>query len=102
WCRPSEHLARVRGPVVSVLNGITRWVARSLGVELNQEAAISAEELRLIVERGGARGVVETEEEQMINAVIELGARRVHEVMVPRVAIASVPADATLEEAIDL
>ena len=30
----------------------------------------------------------------MINAVIELGDRRVHEVMVPRVAIAALPADA--------
>jgi CBS domain containing-hemolysin-like protein len=100
--RPIDVLARVLGPVVSVLNGITRWVARSLGVELNQEASISAEELRLIVERGGEQGVLEAEEEQMINAVIELGDRRVHEVMVPRVAIASVPADATLEEAIDL
>ena len=100
--RPIDVLARVLGPVVGVLNGITRWVARSMGVEMNQEAAISAEELRLIVERGGEQGVLEAEEEQMINAVIELGDRRVHEVMVPRVAIASVPADATLEEAIDL
>ena len=100
--RPIDVLARLLGPVVSVLNGITRWVARSMGVEMNQEAAISAEELRLIVERGGEQGVLEAEEEQMINAVIELGERRVHEVMVPRVAIASVPADATLEEAIDL
>jgi magnesium and cobalt exporter, CNNM family len=100
--RPIDLLARLLGPVVSVLNGITRWVARSMGVELNQEAAISAEELRLIVERGGEQGVLEAEEEQMINAVIELGERRVHEVMVPRVAMASLPDDGTLEEAIDL
>jgi CBS domain containing-hemolysin-like protein len=90
------------GPVVSVLNGITRWVARSIGVEMNQEAAISADELRLIVERGGEQGVLEAEEEQMINAVIELGDRRVHEVMVPRVAIAALGSDATFEQAIDL
>ena len=38
----------------------------------------------------------------MINAVIELGERRVHEVMVPRVAIAALGSEATLEEAIDL
>jgi CBS domain containing-hemolysin-like protein len=86
---------------VSVLNGITRWVARSLGVELNQEAAISAEELRLIVERGGEQGVLEAEEEQMINAVIELGERRLHEVMIPRIAIVALPASAGLEETID-
>ena len=100
--RPVDVLARAFGPLVWLLNGITRWVTRSIGVDVNQEAAISADELRLIVERGGEQGVLEAEEEQMINAVIELGERRVHEVMVPRVAIASVPADATLEEAIDL
>ena len=38
---------------------------------------------RLIVERGGEQGILEAEEEQMINAVIELGDQRVHEVMVP-------------------
>jgi magnesium and cobalt exporter, CNNM family len=100
--RPIDVLARLLGPVVTVLNGITRWVARSMGVEMNQEAAISAEELRLIVERGGEQGVLEAEEEQMINAVIELGDRRVHEVMIPRVAMAALPDDGTLEEAIDL
>ncbi|HEY8238172.1 MAG TPA: hemolysin family protein [Candidatus Limnocylindrales bacterium] len=100
--RPIDVLARLLGPVVTVLNGITRWVARSIGVDMNQEAQISADELRLIVERGGEQGVLEAEEEQMINAVIELGERRVHEVMIPRVAIAALASDATLEQAIDL
>ena len=100
--RPIDLLIRLFGPIVSVLNGITRWVARSMGVDMNAEAQISADELRLIVERGGEQGVLEAEEEQMINAVIELGDRRVHEVMIPRVAIAAISADASLEEAIDL
>ena len=100
--RPIDLIARLLGPVVTVMSGITRWVARSMGVDINQEAQISADELRLIVERGGEQGVLEAEEEQMINAVIELGERRVHEVMVPRVAIAALQSDATLEQAIDL
>jgi len=37
----------------------------------------------------------------MINAVMELGARRVHEVMVPRVAIVALPASTSFDEAID-
>ena len=37
----------------------------------------------------------------MINAVIELGDRRVHEVMVPRIAMVALPASATFDEAID-
>ena len=37
----------------------------------------------------------------MINAVIELGSQRVHEVMVPRIAMVTLPATSTLDEAID-
>src|SRR6185369_15361795 len=90
------------GPVIALLTGVTRAVTGVVGVTRNQEAEITAEELRLIVERGGEQGVLEAEEEQMINAVIELGERRVHEVMVPRVSIAGLPADASFEGAIDV
>ena len=38
----------------------------------------------------------------MINAVIELGDRRLHEVMVPRIAIVALPASSSFDEAIDL
>ena len=38
----------------------------------------------------------------MINAVIELGDRRLHEVMVPRIAIVSMAGSSTFDEAIDL
>jgi putative hemolysin len=100
--RPIDFLARLLSPVVVVLTGATRAVAGLLGVQLNQEAQITAEELRLIVERGGEQGVLEAEEEQMINAVIELGERRVHEVMVPRVSIVALPVTASFEEAIDV
>jgi putative hemolysin len=99
--RPIDFLARTLSPIVAVLTGITRWVTGLLGVQMNNEASITAEELRLIVERGGEQGVLEAEEEQMINAVIELGDRRVHEVMVPRVSIAALPVGATPDEAID-
>jgi putative hemolysin len=99
--RPIDFLARILSPIIAVLTGVTRWVTGLLGVQPNAEASITAEELRLIVERGGEQGVLEAEEEQMINAVIELGDRRVHEVMVPRVSIAALSVDASLEEAIN-
>ena len=98
---PIEFFARILGPVIALLTGTTRAIAGLFGANVTNEAQISAEELRLIVERGGEQGVLEAEEEQMINAVIELGERRLHEVMVPRIAITGLPASATLEEAID-
>ncbi|MBA3876044.1 MAG: hypothetical protein C0498_03770 [Anaerolinea sp.] len=99
---PVDLLGRLLGPLVNVLAALTNWIARSLGADVSREAQISAEELKLIVERGGEQGVLEAEEEQMINAVIELGERRVHEVMVPRVSIVGIRADASFEQAIDI
>jgi putative hemolysin len=95
-------LGRVFGPVVAALTAITRTISRAFGADVTSEAQITAEELKLIIERGGEQGVLEAEEEQMINAVIELGERRVHEVMVPRIAMATLPSTASFEEATDL
>jgi putative hemolysin len=98
---PIEFLSRALGPVVRFLTWVTNGVVRLFGAEVTSDAQITAEELRLIVERGGEQGVLEAEEEQMINAVIELGQQRVHEVMVPRIHMVALPVEATFDEAID-
>ncbi|HEV8054240.1 MAG: HlyC/CorC family transporter [Chloroflexi bacterium] len=99
---PVDLLGRLLAPVVWVLTRITNAINRLLGADRLNPEAISTEELRILVERGGEQGVLEAEEEQMISAVIELGERRVHEVMVPRVDIAAVPVTATIDEVLDV
>jgi putative hemolysin len=99
--RPVDILGRLLGPVVAVLTSVTNAIAHALGAEVTREARISAEELKLIVERGGQQGILEAEEEQMIHAVIELGDRRLHEVLVPRTDMIALPVGATYEQAID-
>jgi putative hemolysin len=99
--RPIDLLGRIFRPLVAFLTLTTRFISRMLGADVTSEAQITAEELRLIVERGGEQGILEAEEEQMINAVIELGDRRLHEVMVPRTSIIAMPSTATLDDVID-
>jgi putative hemolysin len=96
-----EVLAVVFGPLVGFLTWTTRRISRLFGADVAADERISAEELRLIIEQGGEQGILEAEEEQMIHAVIELGDQRIHEVMVPRIAMITLPATATFEEAID-
>jgi len=96
-----DFLGTIFGPLVGFLTWTTRRISRLFGADVAADERISAEELRLIIEQGGEQGILEAEEEQMINAVIELGSRRVHEVMVPRIAIAAIPASATFDEAIE-
>jgi putative hemolysin len=99
---PLDVLGRVFSPLVAVLTGLTRAVTRPFGANVTSEAQITAQELRLIVERGGEQGILEAEEEQMINAVIELGDRRLHQVMVPRVDIIGLQTTTSFDAAIDL
>ncbi len=99
--RLMEFLGTLFGPLVTVLTWVTRRIARLFGADVPADERISSEELRLIIEQGGEQGILEAEEEQMIHAVIELGDQRVHEVMVPRIAMVTLKASATFEEAID-
>jgi putative hemolysin len=98
---PIDFLGRALRPVIAFLTWVTSAIVRIFGAEVSSDAQITAEELRLIVERGGEQGILEAEEEQMINAVIELGDQRIHEVMVPRIHMITLTADASLDDAID-
>ncbi len=99
--RPVILLGRLLRPLVWLLTAITNAVTRLLGVGEIDEGRLTSEEIRILVERGGEQGVIEAEEEQMIGAVLELGQRRVHEVMVPRIDIAALSAEAPLDELVD-
>jgi putative hemolysin len=98
---PVDLLGRLLRPIVWFLNAVTNAFNRMLGADRQNPDAISPEELRILVERGGEQGILEAEEEQMISAVMELGERRVHEVMVPRVDVIGVPVDVSLDELLD-
>jgi putative hemolysin len=98
---PLDLVGKAFAPLVKLLTGTTRLIAGGFGAGVARQAQINTEELKLIVERGGETGVLEAEEEQMISAVIELGERRVHEVMVPRTEMCALPATTTIDEAID-
>jgi putative hemolysin len=90
------------GPLVNVLTAITTAVSRMLGAGDHAQGVMTTQELSILVERGGEQGILEAEEEQMIQAVIELGDQRIHEVMVPRIAMVTLAVGKTMEDAIDI
>ena len=96
--RPVEVLGALLAPVVWFLTTVTHGITRLLGVRDVSDEAITSEELRILVERGGEQGTIEAEEEQMIGGVLELGEHRAHEVMVARVDIVALAVDASLGE----
>jgi putative hemolysin len=98
---PLDLMGKLFGPLVDTLTWLTRKIAGGFGAGVARQAQINTEELKLIVERGGETGVLEAEEEQMISAVIELGERRIHEIMVPRTGMTALPITSTIDDVID-
>ncbi|MFN8622269.1 MAG: hemolysin family protein [Chloroflexota bacterium] len=101
FARPVQLMGRIFAPIVKLLTGFTSIITRALGVKDVDRDRITADELMILVERGGEQGIIEAEEEQMIGAVLELGQRRVHEVMIPRIDIVGLPVTATLDRIVD-
>ena len=101
--RPIGLLARVLSPVVWLVSRVSLVLVRLLGgTERPQAGYLSTEELKMLVETGSEQGGIEEDEKEMIHGVIELGDKRVHEVMVPRIGIRAVNVDDPLDEVLDM
>jgi len=100
--RPIGLLARVLSPVVWLVSRVSLVLVRLLGgTERPQAGYLSTEELKMLVETGSEQGGIEEDEKEMIHGVIELGEKRVHEVMVPRIGIRAVNVDDPIDDVLD-
>jgi putative hemolysin len=66
----------------------------------NQTDDLSDEQLEVFLEEGAKEGVIEKEDQEMIESVLEFGDTLVKEIMTPRVDMIHVHIDATLDEII--
>jgi len=77
-------LARIAGPVITLLDLSGRSVMRLLGFGQQQGNQVTEEELRSLVAEAETAGVLEPEEHRMITGVLRLADRSVAAVMTPR------------------
>jgi putative hemolysin len=79
-----RSFAALTAPVVRLLANSTRFIVRALGVSPQAEPPVTDEEIRLLFEEGTEAGVFEEAEQEMVQAVLLLGDRRVSAEMTPR------------------
>jgi putative hemolysin len=100
--RPISWLQVLLNPIVWLVSRIAGILVRLLGgTERPQAGYLSTEELKMLVESGTETGEFEEDEKEMIHGVIELGDKRVHEVMVPRIGIRAVNVDDPMDDVLD-
>ena len=73
-------------PVIAAVNWMSFGVLKLLNVDPNKRGDdMTEDELRTIVEVGHEKGVIESEEKEMINNVFDLGDSVAKDIMVPRI-----------------
>ncbi|MCD7907764.1 MAG: hemolysin family protein, partial [Clostridium sp.] len=89
-------------PVILLVNWMSSGVLKLLHVDPNKRNDdMTEDELRTIVEVGHEKGVIESEEKEMINNVFDLDDSVAKDIMVPRIDMVFVDVDATYQKVIE-
>jgi putative hemolysin len=99
---PMLVLARATAPFVWMLNRSSSVLLALLRVKNRGDSAATEEEIRLLVAESTEQGVLDADEQAMVNRVLRLGDRTVDSVMTPRMRIAWLDMDAPLEENLEV
>src|SRR5215831_8166871 len=96
--KPMNVISRVGRPLVHLLNASTNAILGLLRIHPSEEAPVTEEEIKVIMEQGAQAGVIEKTEHDMVNRLFRLNDRAVEALMKPRREIVSLDIDATVAE----
>jgi putative hemolysin len=82
--RPMLLLSRVASPLVSLLTFSTDTVLRLMRLRPSTEAAVTEDEVRMMIAEGAQTGVFHQAEREIVESVFKMGDQLVGELMVPR------------------
>lgn len=77
-------LSWLAAPLVKLLSLSTQLVLRAFGVRPSEEATVTEEEIKLMIEQGTQEGVFEPGEQEIVERVFRLGDRTANSLMTPR------------------
>ena len=98
YARPLKMLEMLFWPIIFLLQGMTNWTTKLLGVNPEARDSITEGELLSLIDIGEAEGTFESSEAELLQNVFRFGDRQVREVMTPRPEMVSVQHSATLSE----
>jgi putative hemolysin len=100
---PFGWLSRLARPLAQIVTKVGRILTGHWDeIEDYKPGALTEEDLRSYVDVGQEEGVLKEAEKEMIHSIFELDDTMAREVMVPRIDIMAVEADASIEKVIDV
>jgi len=77
-------LSNFSKPVVDLLSGATDLIVRILGVRPSNEAEVTEDDLKILLDQGTESGAIEESEQDMVERIFRLSDRNVSALMTPR------------------
>ena len=103
YIRIIKFFMTIMTPVIFIINLFSRGIMFLLRVDpAAAKKVMTEEELRTIVDVSHERGVIESDEKEMINNVFDLGDADAKDIMVPRVHVTFADVNSTYDELIDI
>ncbi len=96
-----KFISIITAPFVKLLTVSTNLVSKIFGVTESEEATVTEEEIRMMVDAGQEKGTIRKDEKEMINNVFELNDRIVSEIMTDRTNVFAVDMNTTIAELIE-
>jgi putative hemolysin len=94
-------IAKITRPVVWFLSFSTNLIVRLFGMDPHaDEEEVTEEEIRMMVDVGEEKGVIEGSQKEMINNIFEFDDIIAEEIMTPRVDVAALDVESTIAEAL--
>jgi len=95
---PMRFLANIGTPIVYLLSASTEALLSMLGIQANEEAQVTEEEIKVMIAQGAESGMFEEAEQDMVERVFRLGDRPIKALMTPRTEIDWIDIDSPFEE----
>jgi putative hemolysin len=96
--RPMRLLLTVFTPVVHLLSASSDLIFRLFGKRLEERSPVTEEEVRTLIRQGTAAGVFEETEQDMVEAVFQLGDMSARGLMTPRTQIVWLDVNDSVEQ----
>ncbi|MBQ6502591.1 MAG: HlyC/CorC family transporter [Flexilinea sp.] len=99
-CGPIKVLSKIFRPVVRILSLSTEAGLKLIGVKETEEAAVSEDEIKVMIEQGKQDGVFEENEQDIVESVFRLSDQTVDAIMTPRTELDWIDLEAPVEESL--
>lgn len=100
--KPIMFIYKISSPFVKFLTWSSNIMSSLLGINAQaSEESVSKEEIKLIIDEGEEKGVIDKEEKEMIEGVMDFDDTMAKEVMMPRTEVFMLSVDMPMSEVIE-